>query len=417
VTPRRALLPLLLLTGCASLLPGPARGEGRPSPAGPPGLLEVAARAMRRARESGDPTWYGRARAAVDRALAIAPDDDGARRIKAWVLLGQHEFREAEVLASQALAREPLDWMSLATLTDACVELGDYERAVAAADRLATLRPGVAAYTRVAGLQALLGDRRAAIATLGLALAAAEYAEPETRAWTLVHLGHEHLALGEPEAASAAYRRALEAFPDYHLALAGLARARAAQGRTAEAIDLASRAVERVPSPALRGELADLHAASGNAESAERELELVLVMERLAEAGGASYGREVARVLADHDRDADLAIRLARADVARRPDVYGQDVLAWTLHKAGRDVEAKRASGRALRLGTEEAAFHYHAGMIALALGRPRHAARHLERALALAPAFDVRQAPMARAALDAVRTTRLALVRPGGSR
>lgn len=412
------MLPALLaLAGFLPLLPVSVRGEGQPTPLGVPGLLDVASRAMRTARETGDPTWYGHARAAVDRALAIAPDDFAAQRTKAWVLLGQHEFRAALVLAEHAVAREPRDWMSWANLTDARVELGDYERAVDAADRLAALRPGVAAYTRVAGLQALLGDRATAIATLEVAVATAEHAEPETLAWTLVHLGHEHLALGDPDAASRDYERALDAFADYHLALAGLARARAAQGRTAEAIALAARAVERVPSPALYALLADLQTVAGQPVEAERALDTVRVMERLAATQGLSYGREVALVLADHDRDLPEAVRIARADVARRPDVYGDDVLAWTLHKIGRHAEAKRAASRALRLGTEDAMLHYHAGMIAAALGRPGAAARHLHRALALAPAFDVRQAPMARAALDAVRGTRLTLLRGGSAR
>src|SRR5262249_60200982 len=114
------------------------------------------------------------------------------------------------------------------------------------------------------------------------------------------------------------------------------------------------------------------------------------------------------------------ALRRAREDAARRGDVSGDDVLAWTLYKNGHAAEAKRASTRALRLGTEDAAFHYHAGMIARALGQPRAASRHLARALALDPSFDVRQAPMARAALDSVRRapdSRLALALEGDSR
>ncbi len=420
-TPRRASRALVALAGFLSLLPVPCRGEGQPprpetrSRVGV--LLDDAGRAMRTARETGDPTWYGVARAQVEHALALAPGDLAALRTKAWVLLGQHEFRDARVLAEQALARDPHDWMSWANLTDACVELGDYRRAVEAADTLAGLRPGVAAYTRVAGLQALLGDRAAAIATLEAAVSAAEPAEPETLAWTLVHLGHEHGARGDPDAASQAYERALATLPDYHLALAGLARARASQGRRREAIALAARAVERVPSPALHGLLADLYAAAGDAAEAERQLELVGVMERLATAQGASYGREAALVLADHDRDLPAALRIARGDVVRRPDVYGDDALAWTLHKNGRHAEAKRAASRALRLGTEEAMFHYHAGMIASALGRPRAAMRHLGRALALNPTFDVRHAPMARAALRTLEDAPLALARRGGGR
>jgi hypothetical protein len=79
-------------------------------------------------------------------------------------------------------------------------------------------------------------------------------------------------------------------------------------------------------------------------------------------------------------------VRLARADAARRDDVYTDDALAWTLYKRGDLGAAKRAASRALRLGTEEAAFHRHAEAIATALDRPRAAARHARLARALEP-------------------------------
>src|SRR5262249_17415332 len=170
-----------------------------------------------------------------------------------------------------------------------------------------------------------------------------------------------------------------------------------------------ARAAEPVPSPALYGTLGDLHDAAGDPAEAERHWDLVPVMERLAAARGATYGREVALFLADHDREPAEALRLARIEAGRRDDVYTDDVLAWALAKNDRPVQAMRAAHRALRLGTEDAAFHYHAGMIAQALGRSRSAARHLGRALALDPAFDVRQGPIARAALDALEGQRLA--------
>src|SRR5262249_6118082 len=180
-------------------------------------------------------------------------------------------------------------------------------------------------------------------------------------------------------------------------------------GRLADAITFTARAAERVPVPALYGTLGDLHAAAGDLAEAERQWDLVRVMERLAAAQGATYGREVALFLADHGREPAAAVRLARVEAAGRDDVYTDDVLAWALAKNDRPVEAMRAAHRALRLGTEEAAFHYHAGMIARALGRPRSAVRHLRRALALDPAFDVRQGPTARATLDALESPPLA--------
>jgi uncharacterized membrane-anchored protein len=58
----------------------------------------------------------------------------------------------------------------------------------------------------------------------------------------------------------------------------------------------------------------------------------------------------------------------------------------------------------ALAQGTQDAMLMYHAGMIARAAG-DREAARHyLERALAIAPAFDYAAPWIARAALDSLR-------------
>ena len=51
---------------------------------------------------------------------------------------------------------------------------------------------------------------------------------------------------------------------------------------------------------------------------------------------------------------------------------------------------------RALRMDTPEPGFYYHAGMIALALGRNADAAKWLARALELNPKFDPIQAPIA---------------------
>jgi tetratricopeptide (TPR) repeat protein len=131
-----------------------------------------------------------------------------------------------------------------------------------------------------------------------------------------------------------------------------------------------------------------------------RQLALVDHAGRVAEATGTTWGRQLALVWADHDRRLPDALRQARAEAAGRGDVYTDDALAWTLHKNGRPAAAMRAAHRALRLGTPDAALHYHAGVIAAALGRERRAARHLRRALALNPHFDLRQAPHCRAVL-----------------
>jgi tetratricopeptide (TPR) repeat protein len=259
-----------------------------------------------------------------------------------------------------------------------------------------TLRPGLPAYSRVAALRTLFGDRRGAIEALELALDASDPSDPEQRAWILTYLGHEHWALGELDQAERRYADALAAFPDYHLALPGLARVRAAEGRIPEAIALYERALAVAPTPSVAGALGDAQAAAGDPAAARASYDFVVYMGHIATARGKTLGRELAVFLADHDRNLDEALRLARADAATRDDVYTSDALAWVLFKQGQLVRAKRAMARALRLGTEEAAFHYHAAMIAAALARPRAADRHLRTARALNPHLEVREAALA---------------------
>jgi len=369
-------------------------------------LVDLAAAFMRKARETGDPAYYRRAEAALDRAVATTPGHYRALRARAWVLLGKHEFTAALRAARTARAIEPHDWWNYGNLADACVELGRYDDAVRATTRMMALRPGLPVYTRVAALRALMNDRRGAIEALELALSTADPRDPEERAWILTYLGHEHWALGELRQARVRYEEALRSFPDYHLALPGLAHVRAAEGDTAGAIDLYERALALTPMPAIAGALGDLYAATGDPRRAAATYDFAMYMGRVAEATGTTYGRELALVLADHDRGLPDALHLARQEATRRRDIYTDDALAWALYKNGRLADAMRAAHRALRLGTEDALLHYHAGMIAAAAGRGEWAARHLARALALNPHFDLRQAPLARATLARVGVT-----------
>ena len=362
--------------------------------------VELAMAFMKKSRESGDPGYYARAAAALGRALALDPDDYPALRVRPWVLLGQHDFRGALAAAERARELEPGDWWNYGTLADAEIELGDYDRAADAAQRMVDLRPGLPAYTRAAFLRALFGDRAGAIDILGLAVAAGTPQDPETLAWTLVHLGHEHFALADLEAAAAAYTRALAVFPGYYLALGALGRVRAAEGRLDDAVALYRRAVEQIPAPDLVGALGDVYAAAGRADEAERQYALVDYMGDVADATRSSYGRQIALFYCDHDRRLAAALRLAEQEAATRGGIYTDDALAWALHKNGRATEAVRAAHRALHLGTEDALLEYHAGAIVAAAGHSRRAVRHLRRALALNPYFDLRQAAFARATL-----------------
>ena len=105
--------------------------------------------------------------------------------------------------------------------------------------------------------------------------------------------------------------------------------------------------------------------------------------------------------LLDHDRRVAEVLRKAQEEIAIRHDIYGWDLLAWALHKSGRDGEAADAMARALSLGTRDGMLFYHAAMIEHALGQAAAARTRLDQAFAVNPYWHPSQPAEARAALE----------------
>src|SRR4029078_8999620 len=79
------------------------------------------------------------------------------------------------------------------------------------------------------------------------------------------------------------------------------------------------------------------------------------------------------------------ALDYAQKDMAVRKDVRAYDVLAWALYRNKRFDEA-RAMGEAMKVGTRDPDFFYHAGMIYDALGDREKAKTYLEEAAQISP-------------------------------
>ena len=116
---------------------------------------------------------------------------------------------------------------------------------------------------------------------------------------------------------------------------------------------------------------------------------------RLLAANGVNTDLEIAIYDADHG-DPARALEAARDEWARRRSVHVADALAWALYVNGRPEEAARYAGRALSLGTRNATFLFHAGMIERALGDDARALELLREALAVNPHFSILHAPTA---------------------
>jgi tetratricopeptide (TPR) repeat protein len=167
---------------------------------------------------------------------------------------------------------------------------------------------------------------------------------------------------------------------------------------------LLNQSIDIIPIPEFVIALGDLYQVSGQEKKANQQYQLLITIEKLHRANGVDMDMEIALFNADHDRNLEETLALAREAYANRPSIHGADVLAWALYKTGNYEEARQYSEEELQLGTKDALKHFHAGMIALKLGDKPQAREYLEHALAINPHFSVLYADEAREILDSLK-------------
>ena len=355
-------------------------------------------------RETGDPTFLPLSERALRRALAARPRDPAATLGLGNLALIRHDFRGALDLGRRARRLAPDASRPHGVVGDALLELGRYEEAFAAFERMVAVKPALASYARIAYARELTGDRPGAISAMTLALDAAGGA-PEPTAWTHVELAKLELGSGRVHRASRHVGAALTIFPGYVLALEQRARIEAARGRFRAAVATAERAATAVPLPqlvALHGELLD---RQGRKAEARRQRAVVAAIDRLLETNGIGVDLESAVFRADHRVAPAETVRVARRARAKRPSIHGDDALGWALARAGRCAEATRWLDRALRLGTKDGLLYFHRGYAAGCAGDRPAMRTWYRRALALDASFSIRWAPVAARALGPNRS------------
>ena len=367
---------------------------------------------IRKARESGDISYYGLAEKTTQRSLHLVPSGPVASRahaIMAIVQLARHQFRDALVSVRAALDQDPSEQSPQAIAGDALIELGEYDEAGRAYARLSGQEGPRRPDARVAYLKFLRGDTPGALASMREAVARSAAATPvgEPAAWTRTQLGHLLLATHDLAGAEAAYRDALTALPGYHPALAGSAALQAARGNLQDAAALYHKALAVVPLPEYAAALGDVYTRLGRTAEASKQYALVEYIGKLSALNQTVYNRELALFYADHERKLPQAVELARKELEARRDIYTYDVLAWALYRNGQAREAQVAMNEALKLGTQDPRLLFHAGMIHRALGEHDAARIALSRALALNPRFHVLHADVAASALAELKARR----------
>jgi tetratricopeptide (TPR) repeat protein len=357
---------------------------------------------IQKMRETMDPGYLDRASKIVEAALSADGADYEALRLRSQIELERHNFSKVAEYSRELIASSPEDPWNWGTLGDSLMELGQYDKAAEAYQRMVNMRPDLSSYNRASYYRFVAGDTAGAIEVMKRAISAGSRSM-ENVAWCYVDLGNMYFKIGQVSEAERAYLSALRAFPGYYPAHAGLGRAYAAQGKIPEAIQSYKRAQSSVPLVEYAGALQDLYALAGQPDEARKQAEMVDMIDKMEQASGLNVNRNLAMAYADRDRKVDRALALVEGELSGRRDIYTYDALAWALYKNKKFEEAGKAKEKALELGTPEPAFYYHAGMIERALGQTDHARKHLAKALELNARFDPRQAPLAQAALKEI--------------
>ena len=351
---------------------------------------------VQQARITSDPSAYPLARTALRRSLTLQPTGNAGALVGLGSLAAaRHDFAGALAWGRRAVRTAPFDADAYGVLGDAQLELGRYGAAFASFQRMVDTRPDLASYARVSYALELRGNTAGAIDAMRAAFDVAG-SRPDA-AWAAAQIGKLHFGAGRIGDARAWFRRARAADPDSMEAAAGLALVAWASGDLPVAIAGYERLAARYPSPEHVATLGDLYAAAGEGEAAAAQFDLVRAEARLFRANGVNTDLEIALFEADHPgpSSARAALRAARAEWGKRTSVHVADALAWALYANGRYRQAAAASEQALRLGTRNALFLFHAGMIRLRLGDRDAAERFLREAFDVNPFFSVRWSPV----------------------
>jgi tetratricopeptide (TPR) repeat protein len=327
-----------------------------------------------KARESFDPGFYKLAEQCARSIELRNPQSQEAMLLRAHVLQNLHRFKESETLARRLVQQRGLSF-DYGLLGDALMEQGKLGNAVEAYQRMMNLKPDLRAYARAAHMRWLKGDLAGAIEATQLAVSAASPQDAESAAWVNTRLATYLFYAGKFNQAEQRCALALLLQNNYPPTLLLQGRILLGQSRFGEAVDALQNAVKLNPLPEYQWTLAEaLRVAGKDKEASEVEAQI-------CQRGASSDPRTLALYLATRHESPGTALRLARAELDSRSDVFTHDALAWSLAAAGKVTEAWSEMQRALAEGTQDARLFFHAGIIASQAGQSADAERWLRKA------------------------------------
>lgn len=372
---------------------------------------------MQRSRETQEPALFLRAQSAFERATELDARDVDARVGLAWVFNTVHDFAQGRAWAEKALELDPHQARAHALLSDAAVELGDYDAGLEHCQAALDARPDLTTLSRAGHLVWMMGDARRGRMLMEKAIKAGGTAA-ENVAWCRAQLA---LMLWQEGALLPAVQQvewARQAAPRNPLVLNAVGRIQTARGDFAAATAALRQSLEAAPSHDALALLVDVQRAAGQDAEAQATEQRLLEFHRQGLHAHAATGEapatvhahgpgtgdaQLAAYWADHERQPAEAVCEAELAYRTFKNVYTADTLAWCYYRAGRYEEARTVMKRARRWNTPDARLAFHAGMIEAKLGNCPAARQLLARALSQNPRFHPRDAEVAAQTLVAL--------------
>ena len=340
-------------------------------PSGAIDLARLGALYLQRYRESGSSSDLASAEEAGLRSAANRDRNNfGAWQVVAATRVARHRFLEALVAVDRMIAVDPGHAGARAAKGEILLELGRYPEADALFTGLTLHRsePNVAArYARWLELRGRAGRAARLLEDTRVTAAAGVAVPGEQLAWLDLRLAELALKFEDHATAIRWADSGLARVPDDARLLTAKARALLGLGRVAPAMALADSALGIRFDPAT----------------------LIVLVNGLEQSGDTGLAAEYRRVLAsnlagdpanihrawslyflDHGGNADSIAAVARNDLVVRQDVYGFDLYAWALFRAGRYDEASKAMAKARAVGTQDPLLDRHAAAIGAAVAK-----------------------------------------------
>ena len=361
-------------------------------------ILALTTLFIQEARITGNYVYYDKAALkCVNRVLIQDSLNFEALTYKSLIYLSQHHFAEGLALTEKARKLNPFNAFIYGLLVDGNVEMGQYDSAIANADRMESVRPDLRSYSRISYLREIHGDYPGAIEAMKMAVNAGGQGD-ETTEWTRIQLGRLYEHTGDFKSAEMHYMIALEERPNYPFALAGLARVAVAVKDYIRAIEFYRKADSMVNDYSIKEEWSDAYKLVGQKSRADSLTNIVIDKLTKDEQSGRNddnIGHYADRELAYaylKVNDYNDALDHALLEYNRRPEnIDVNETVAWAYYCKKQYNNALPYLKTALKTDSKNPVLLCHAFLIYLKAEKRKEAKAILEKARLTDPNFNAR--------------------------